>query len=168
MSFIHNRIESWNLSPELWGMKGSLMSNSTLFNQLRENDSTSTNRAKSQPLYATQFSKLFHLWRISLILRAQYREDNLHCLESILATLTSREVKQRWCTEMQFKCNFNSASEACTLSLSLDQFRTPSLPSKEDLIFRITLYNLGEILYAILSGLRNARRTCFANSFYNY
>lgn len=102
------------------------MNNSTLLNW--ENDSTSTNRKNIyQSLYKTQFSKLFHLWRINLAIKAQYIEEKLHCLESILATLTSRKVKQRWYTEKQFRCNLLLAS-AFTLHLYIVKFRNSRFP----------------------------------------
>lgn len=86
-----------------------------------------TKNKKHQSLNVTQFSKLFHLWRISIILKEQYIEEKLHCLESILATLTSRKVNQTQCPEMQFKYNFKLASEAFILGHHRVQIRT-SLP----------------------------------------
>lgn len=78
-----------------------------------------------------KFSKLFHLWRISLILKVQYREEKLDCWESILFTLTSRKVKQRRCTEIQFECNFNLALEAFTPYLHIVQSRTLAATHRE-------------------------------------
>lgn len=78
-----------------------------------------------------KFSKLFHLWRISLILKAQYIEEKLRSLERMLLTLTSKKVKQKRCTEIQFECNFNLVSEAFTLYLHVVQTRTLASTHRE-------------------------------------
>lgn len=83
---------------------------------------------KNHSLHVTQFSKLFHLWRISLILKAQYREGKLHCLRNIIATLTFRKAKQRPCIEIQFKRNFKLASEVLIIYLHILLFKPSPLP----------------------------------------